>query len=55
MPNETKKTEKRKRRSISALTMVKAINAELVVTGLTEEDTVGSLLSAIKDNYFDTA
>lgn len=52
MPNETNKTEKRKRRSISALTYVKATRAELEVTGLTEENTVGDLLDAVKDKYF---
>lgn len=52
MANATKKSEKRKRRSISALSLVRAIKAEVVVTGLTENSTVGELLDAIKDNYF---
>jgi len=55
MPTNESKTAAKttKRRSISRPSLVRAIKAELVVTGLTPEHSIEEFLTAVKDAYFD--
>ena len=52
MPNETKGSGKRKRRSISLPKLAARITEFQEDTGITDDDTVGVLKEKMKDVYF---